>query len=219
MARLMTKPVPARSAVWAMLIAGVTLGLWGVLSATGAAGQPGRLVLRVELVEQAECVVSRDEYRVSFEMRTSYVNEGSAPVSLDLGNERIVRASFVAEGVSAGDPEAAVSFALPPGILVRPGGLRSRTAVVQPGWAVSGHTVVWAPLTTGASSEAFSLEPGVYTARFEVVVMAAETSAEDAGGTRHQPLRLSTLPLAVTTRASGQVQECGSFSVPLPPEV
>jgi hypothetical protein len=176
-----------------------------------ASSEPGPLALHVELIEQAACLVSRDAYHVWFEMRTVYVNQGRVPVSIAIGAERIVTASFTpAEDREAGADDAQ-SFAVPAGSRAAAAGQTTTGRVIEPGWAASGRTSVWLPLTTG--SDAARLTPGDYTARFDVSVVAAEVGS---GAASLEPVRLSTAPLAVTIHPPTQVQECGSSSGTLP---
>jgi hypothetical protein len=192
--------------------------LAGVLVAFVSAGvspyglnRPLPLALHVELIEQAACVMGHT-HRVMFEVRTVYVNQGRAPVSIAVGTGRIVAASFApAENTGAGTA-GALSFGVPAGLLPSAADETAAGSVVGVGWAVSGRTNVWLPLTTG--SDAAHLSPGAYTARFDLTVMASDAGT---GAASFEPVRLSTAPLAVTIHTPSQVQECGSFSLPLPP--
>ena len=178
--------------------------LVAVMSAGGhvaASNAPLSVVLHVELVEQAECLVGSDAYRVLFEVRTIYVNRGRVPVTLGVGTEQILAARFAPAG-SPGDVEDEVlSFAAPPDAAR---GVAASRVVLAPGMAATGRTGVWVPLTTGL--DATSLAPGPYTARFDVGVMIAESGSDVAP---LEPARLSTAPLTVTIHRPTQVQECG----------
>lgn len=189
---------------WRLTI-GCAAGLLVALTTAGGSAAASKSALpvdlHVELVEQAACLVGSDAHRVLFDMRTIYVNSGLVPVTLGLGAEHILGASFEPVG-SPGDGQfEALSFAAPPDAAK---GVAASRVVVAPGWAASGRASVWVPLTMGP--EATGLAPGPYTVRFEVGVMIAE------GGGYAAPLvsaRLSTAPLAVTIHKPTQVQECG----------
>lgn len=191
------------------LVLGSVLVVLVTSGAARASSEPAPLTLHVELIEQAACLVSGDAYRVVFEVRTVYVNQGRVPVSVAIGAERIATASFTSGEVPEAGADNALSFAAPAGSLTAAAAETMTGRVIQPGWAASGRVSVWLPLTIGF--DAARLVPGDYTARFDVSVMAA-----DAGSASLQPLRLSTGPLAVTIHPPTQVQECGSFSGTLP---
>lgn len=178
--------------------------LVGLMAALAGTGVPLRsasalvpLEVHVELVEQAACLVSHDRYRVLFDVRTIYVNAGRTPVSIGTGTERIVAASFA----PAWNTAAVLSFG---GLAVSDADQPLAFVTVQSGGAGSGRASVWLPLTTG--SDATSLAPGAYTARFELSLMLTDAVS---GVQRPPAVRVSTAPLAVTVHPPTQVQECG----------
>lgn len=181
--------------------AGLLLALVNAGGSVWASKAALPVVLHVELVEQAECLVGPDAYRVLFEMRTIYVNSGRVPVTLGVGTEQILAATFEPAGSPRDSEDEVLSFAAPPDAAR---GLAASRVVLAPGWAASGRTSVWVPLTTGPDET--SLAPGPYTARFDVGVMIAEGGSYVA---TLEPARLSTAPLTVTIHRPTQVQECG----------
>ena len=160
-----------------------------------AAASPA-VTVHLELIEQPACLAEPDGYRLGFDVRAIYVNEGSAPVAIAAEAGRIVAVTFDIEGEAE-----TVAFAVPPGLLVSTPPAGAHQVRMAPGWAVSERTAVWVPLSDGSG-----LEPGTYRVRVDVRVPL------DGAMTT-----LSTPPMAVQIDEPGPVQECGSFTLPLPP--
>lgn len=188
-----------RSAAWLACVVAFALG-GRVLAAQGF-GPASTLSLHVELVEQASCALPSGEFMLMFELRTIYVNRGSAPVTLALSTERV--AGMAVTPVSA-RPPGVVHVAGPPGPTSSfPGAV----AVARPGWAQTGSVRAEVKVSGQNRTEGDALAPGEYGVQFEVEVLG------HAGRGAFAPIRLSTAAVPVTIESPGQVQECGSASL------
>ena len=189
----------ARRGTWGRRVAAMVIACGAVVAEAprhGVTAASPAVTVHLELIEQPACLAEPDGYRLGFDVRTIYVNEGPTPVAIAAEAGRIVAVTFDDEG----EAETA-AFAVPPGLLASTPPAGAHQVTMAPGWAVSERTAVWVPLSDGSG-----LEPGTYRVRFDVRVPLAGAMTT-----------LSTPAMAVRIDEPGPVQECGSFTLPLPP--
>lgn len=199
---------------WSTQVVAAILAAATMAPAHASTEQPG-IAVRAELLEQAACLVGSDGYRASFELRAVYTNTGRVPVRADIAGAIVAGVSFVPAGAGGATEKSSLAFGMPAGSDGAVA-LPADVVVLEPGRAVSGRrTMVWVPLATWLETPGDALVPGTYQVRFDVRLAVEGRAAGTEGPDVF--VHLSTEPMTIRVPEPTQVQECGSFSLPLLP--